>query len=343
MYTNTVTDNPSDEIIEECLKISSMSIFTCLSYLDEKSVYKVYNLMCNSYIGVEHHCFWYLNLSCYSTKQPTESIPIPKDISDPLYLVQALSQLLSTHKITNHETQLEQDYIICLYFYFCFKQIEKLFKNKAVSKIKINNTLSSEMNDVLKIAVNLRKQIGDGNDENDGALRQVKSDRFDYMIEELIYIVVNLSETPSKYAEYFTQSVIFSLESKGLSIIKHFITIIKEIDEDVLVKLIDLCFREEKGKYQIFSILFKLLRQSEENEIHKIDNNVVTRALILALYKSNSTEENLVVLSKLFFMMFLPYAFGEKNQELSKRIENEIQDLDAETFELEAKVICNII
>ena len=92
-------------------------------------------------------------------------------------------------------------------------------------------------------------------------------------------------------------------------------TIIKEIYEEVLlVKLIDLCFKEEeKGKYQIFSILFKLPKQSEENEIYKIDNNVVTRALILALYKSNSTEDNLFVLSKLFFMMSLPYAFGEKN------------------------------
>ena len=62
-----------------------------------------------------------------------------------------------------------------------------------------NNTLSSERNDVLKMAVNLRKQNGDGNDENDKILRQVNSDQFDYIIEELIYIVVNLSETPCKY------------------------------------------------------------------------------------------------------------------------------------------------
>ena len=131
-----------------------------------------------SYISIEHHCFWYLNLSSYDIKQPTEYIPILKDISDPLYLVQALSRLLSTHKNINYEVQLEQDYITCLYFYFCFKQMEKLFKNKAVRKIKINNTLSSEKNDVLKMAVNLRKQNGDGNDENDKILRQVKSVHF---------------------------------------------------------------------------------------------------------------------------------------------------------------------
>ena len=215
-----------------------------------------------------------------------------------------------------------------------------MFKDKVVSKIKINNTLSSEMKKILKMAINLLKNFKHQiSVKNTDFLKDIKHDNFDLMIEELIYIVVNLSENPSeRYTKYFTQSIVFTLESKGFSIIKHFVTIIDKIDENVLVKLIELCFKEEKDKYQIFSILFKLLRQSEENEILKIDNDLVTRALILALYKSNSNQENLIVLSKLFFMMFLPYAFGDKNHELSKRIEHEIQELDADTFELKAKV-----
>ena len=158
---------------------------------------------------------------------------------------------------------------------------------------------------------------------------------YDSKWEELLFILVNVCENPSEFSKYFNQSLIFELEGKGFSVIKHFVSLIKDIDEDVLTQLIELSFKEELDKYQIFSILFKLLKESEENEVLKSDSemsshlssdssaqisllasisskkNIVFKALLLAFYKSWSKVEIIQVISRLFFIMFLPYAYED--------------------------------
>jgi hypothetical protein len=43
-------------------------------------------------------------------------------------------------------------------------------------------------------------------------LSKIRENKYDEKIEELIYILVNLSENPEKFTKYFTQSIVFSLE-----------------------------------------------------------------------------------------------------------------------------------
>lgn len=211
------------------------------------------------------------------------------------------------------------------------------------------------METVLKIAVNLIKNFMHQKQlENHDFMSEIRTDNSDAKLDELVYILVNLSETPGKYSKYFTQAIVFKLESNGMSIIKHFVNIIKDLDQNVLQKLINLCFKEDQDKYQMFSILFKLLRMSEENEVFKSDSDIgsqkssdmqgsllatlddhklIIRALLLALYKSSTRVDNLVVISKLFFTMFLPYAFSDKNSDVVKKVETEIQEIDSEPLE----------
>lgn len=327
-----------------------MSILACLSYLDEKSAYKMQKLQSKLFINSQYHSYWYLYLA---SSLKTRKSRIVSLISDPLNMVLALAGPILNKGPSNNESQLEQDYIMCIYFHIIFAQIDQLFKEKSISKIKINSTLSSEMEAIIKVAINIKKTFKQQSDiENNDFLKDIRSKEFDFLIDELIFILVNLSENPSKYSKYFTQQIVFSLENQGLSIIKHFVSIIQELDENVLSTFIELCFKEDFDKYNMFSILFKLLHQSEENEMLKSDSEIssqkssdiqggllasigdskiIIKALLLGLYKSSSHVDNLVAISRLFFLMFLPYVFIHSScPELIKRIENEIQELESD-------------
>jgi len=167
--------------------------------------------------------------------------------------------------------------------------------------------------------------------EEGSQISDVTNEKCDRMVENLVYILVNINESPSDLQHFFSQSLVFELEAKGFSVIKYMAGIIKEIDEDVLTKMIDLSFQEELDNYKMFSILFKLLKESEETDIVKSDDesrrssdsasqtnlltsisskkNIIVRALVLAIYKSFSRVYEIQMISRIFFMMFLPYVF----------------------------------
>lgn len=245
-----------------------------------------------------------------------------------------------------------------------------MLKNKQISKTKINSSLEDEINTVVQTATAICKNfyMSEGSQYSD-----VTHERFDCKIEELVYILVDISDKPSNFAKYFTQTILFEFEMKGFSIIKHFKDIIKDIDEEVLAKLLDLSFKEELDKYQMFSILFQLLRESEENEVLKSDSEVsshrssdsgpafsllstisskkevIFRALLLSIYKSCSKVENIQLISKLFFIIFIPYVFEDTDCKNEMRMyldemedSEDIEKMLVKAIDLEDKYKCDL-
>jgi hypothetical protein len=227
--------------------------------------------------------------------------------------------------------------------------------------MKINSVIGDEIDLIIQIAVNVCRSWMDFDSSNRKfdlnkdtvQVSDLTHEEFDIKIEHLVYILVTISDHPSDYSRYFSQNLVFELESKGFSVIKHFVNIIKEIDESVLTNLIDLSFKEDLDKYQMFSILFKLLKQSEENDALESESemsshmssdsnaqssllasistkkNIIVRAILLSIYKSFSPLNDIQVLGKLFLMMFVPYMYkGETKRNRCLKILDETKETD---------------
>lgn len=154
---------------------------------------------------------------------------------------------------------MEQDYLICIYLFYLLHWVDKLIQQKLMSKIKVNSVIGKELDVIIQIASNVCRSFYLS--EEGSQFSDITHEWFDQKVEHLIDLIVKVSDNPSDYAKYFNQTLIFELESKGFSVIKHFVSLIKEIDEDVLTNLLDLSFKEDLDSYQMFSILFKLLKE----------------------------------------------------------------------------------
>lgn len=119
---------------------------------------------------------------------------------------------------------------------------------------------------------------------------------------------------------------------------------IKDINEEVLQKMVDLSFKEGINSYQMFLILFKLLKtpesqvQNSSNSSSSSDSlllslssnqSIIIRALLLSIYKSFSQVYEIQV----FFVMFLPYVFQDEEAR------NEIITFLQETEEVDVERI----
>lgn len=349
LYANTIPDNVEEDLLVEISSLNSLFVKVCLSCLNENQAVKFNKpLGFNGKVKIQHHVFWVLYLTPCHKFDESQSVDSIRKIENPLNLIKTLSNCLLNREFDDYCRQMEQDYLICNYLYYLFYEVDQMIKDKKISKIKVNSVLGKEIELIVQIAVNICKSFYLS--EEGSQFSDITHEWCDVRVEHLIYIIVNISENPSDYTKYFNQTLVFELEGKGFSVIKHFVGIIKEIDEDVLTKLLDLSFKEELDKYQMFSILFKLVKESEDNEVLKSDSeisshrssdsmppmslltsisskkNIIIRALLLAIYKSCSVVDDIQVISKLFFNLFLPYAFTDA--ECKNEILNYLEETD---------------
>lgn len=352
LYSGTLLDAKNENLISKLASQKSLFVKNWLTLLKEEIAVSVHLPQSNiRKVQIQHHVFWLIYLTpCYRFNSLQGMFEIKK-IKDPINLIQWLWNCLTNREFDDYYRQIEQDYIICIYLFYLFKELDEMIKNKKISKMKVNSMIWQEIDLIVQIAVNVCRSFY--SNEEESQLSDLAHEEFDTKVEHLVYILVNISDHPSEYTRYFSQTLVFELESKGFSVIKHFVDIIKEIDEGVLTNLIDLSFKEDVDKYQIFSILFKLVKQSEDTELLESESemssyrsndsfpqgsllasisskrNIIMRAILLAIYKSFSSINDIQVIARLFFMIFIPYAFkGTQARLRVAKYLDEVKDTD---------------
>ena len=196
LYSNTILELNDEEFISELASKNSLFVKSCLSCLNEDLAIK-FNKPRGSggKVKIQHHVYWLMYLtSCHKFNNDQNPLEL-KTINNTLDLIKTLSHCLINREfgsdtdktskaqkfiskdqksqISNFneiQHQMEQDYLICIYLFYLFHDLNMMIQEKEmsinkkqvlfkISKIKVNTLLSKELELIIQVAINVCKNI----------------------------------------------------------------------------------------------------------------------------------------------------------------------------------------